>query len=196
MHDVFFSFRGEHTSNNFTHLYTTLVQKGIIRGDTELEYLRVIESSLLRDIKESGLSIIIFAIDYACSAWWFDEVVKIVGFMKKMKSDTVFPVSAVSYNVEQSRVDAQAESYTIVFDKDEEDFSEDMEKVGRWMDILTEVAISSGSESSKRVNGMDWPVGNRFHGTDMEFLLNFRKKVLEENELDIDFEFDVTLEEN
>jgi hypothetical protein len=30
----------------------------------------------------------------------------------------------------------------------------------------------------------------------MEFLLNFRKKVLEENELDIDFEFDVTLEEN
>jgi hypothetical protein len=30
MHDVFFSFRGEHTSNNFTHLYTTLVQKGII----------------------------------------------------------------------------------------------------------------------------------------------------------------------
>jgi hypothetical protein len=51
--------------------------------------------------------------------------------MKKMKSDTVFPVSAVSYNVEQSRVDAQAESYTIVFDKDEEDFSEDMEKVRR-----------------------------------------------------------------
>ncbi|KAI9383529.1 hypothetical protein POPTR_013G098550v4 [Populus trichocarpa] len=196
MHDVFFSFRGEHTSNNFTHLYTALVQRGIIRGDTELEYLRVIESSLLRDIKESGLSIIKFARDYACSAWWFDELVKIVGFMKKMKSDTVFPVSAVSYNVEQSRVDAQAESYTIVFDKDEEDFSEDMEKVRRWMDILTEVAISSGSESSKRVNGMDWPVGNRFHGTDMEFLLNFRKKVLEENELDIDFEFDVTLEEN
>jgi hypothetical protein len=29
--------------------------------------------------------------------------------MKKMKSDTVFPVSTVSYNVEQSRVDAQAE---------------------------------------------------------------------------------------
>jgi hypothetical protein len=70
--------------------------------------------------------------------------------MKKMKSDTVFPVSIVSYNVEQSRVDAQVESYTIVFDKDEEDFSEDMEKVQRWMDILTEVAISSGSESSKR----------------------------------------------
>jgi len=46
------------------------------------------------------------------------------------------------------------------------------------------------------VNGMDWPVGNGFHGTGMELVLNFRKKVLEErNELDIDFEFDVTLEE-
>jgi hypothetical protein len=42
------------------------------------------------------------------------------------------------------------QSYTIVFDKDEEDFGEDMEKVRRWMDIITEVAISSGSESSKR----------------------------------------------
>ena len=150
MHDVFFSFRGEHTSNNFTHLYPALVQRGIMQEDRELEYLRVIESSLLRDIKESGLSIIIFARDYACSPWWFDELVKIVGFMKMMKSDTVFPVSTVSYNVEQSKVDAQAESYTIVFDKDEEDFDEDMEKVRRWMDILTEVAISSGLESSKR----------------------------------------------
>ncbi|KAG6751006.1 hypothetical protein POTOM_045523 [Populus tomentosa] len=74
---------------------------------------------------------------------------------------------------------AQAESYTIVFDKDGEDFSVDMEKVRRWMDILTGVAISSESESSKRVNGMDWPVGNRFHGTDMEFVLNFLKKLHE-----------------
>jgi hypothetical protein len=150
MHDVFFGFRGEHISNNFTHLYTAPVQRGIIRDDIELKYLRAVESSLLRDIRQSGLSINIFARGYACSPWWFDELVKIVGFMKKMKSDTVFPVSTVSYNVEQSRVDAQAESYTIVFDKDEEDFSEDMEKARRWMDILTEVAISSGSESSTR----------------------------------------------
>ncbi|XP_011004853.1 PREDICTED: TMV resistance protein N-like isoform X2 [Populus euphratica] len=191
-HDVFYSFRGEHTSYNFTHLYTALAQRGIIRGDTELEYLRVIESSLLRYIKESGLSIIIFARDYACSDWWLDELVKIVGFMEKMKSDTVFPVSTVSYNREQSLVDERTESYTIVFDKDEEGFSEDKEKVQRWMDILTEVAVSSGSESSKRVNDMDWPVGNRFHGTDMAFVQIFRKKVLEERS-DLDFEYDVTL---
>ncbi|KAJ6975420.1 hypothetical protein NC653_031309 [Populus alba x Populus x berolinensis] len=56
MHDVFFSFSGEHISNNFTHLYTALVQRGIIRGDTELEYLRVIESSLLRTSKSGAIS--------------------------------------------------------------------------------------------------------------------------------------------
>jgi hypothetical protein len=44
---------------------------------------------------------------------------------------------------------------------------------------------------------MDWPVGNRFHGTDPEYVLNFRRKVLEDrSELDIDLEFDVILEEN
>uniref|UniRef100_A0A6N2LS47 Uncharacterized protein n=1 Tax=Salix viminalis TaxID=40686 RepID=A0A6N2LS47_SALVM len=60
------------------------------------------------------------------------------------------------------------------------------------MNILTEVTIPS-SESSKRVNDMDWPVGNKFHGTDLESVLNFLKKIHGEgNERDIDFEFDVT----
>ncbi|KAF9670521.1 hypothetical protein SADUNF_Sadunf13G0077700 [Salix dunnii] len=191
MHDVFYSFRGVHSSNNFTHLYTTLIQKGFIH-DSELENLRSIESSLLGEIKESGLSIIIFARNYACSPWWFDELVKIVEFIKKMKLHTVFPVSTVSYNIEQSKVDERTESYTIVFDKDEEDFGENKEKIQRWMNILTEDTIPS-SESSKRVNDMDWPVGNKFHGTDLEPVLNFLKKIQgETNERDIDFEFDVT----
>ncbi|KAJ6379554.1 hypothetical protein OIU76_016238 [Salix suchowensis] len=43
------------------------------------------------------------------------------------------------------------------------------------------------------VNDMDWPVGNKFHGTDLESVLNFLKKIRGEgNERDIDFEFDVT----
>uniref|UniRef100_A0A6N2LHE3 ADP-ribosyl cyclase/cyclic ADP-ribose hydrolase n=1 Tax=Salix viminalis TaxID=40686 RepID=A0A6N2LHE3_SALVM len=145
MHDVFCSIKGEHSSNNFTHLYTALVQKAIIH-DNELELLRAIESSLLGEIKESGLSVIIFARDYACSPWWVDELVKIVGFIKKMKPDTVFPVSTVSYNVEQSNVDKRTESYMIVFDKDEEDIGENKEKVQRWRNILNEVTIPESSE--------------------------------------------------
>jgi hypothetical protein len=34
---------------------------------------------------------------------------------------------------------------------------------------------------------MDWPVGNRFHRTDMQLVLNFRMKVLEER-YELDFE--------
>ena len=71
----------------------------------------------------------------------FDELVKIVGFMDEMRSDTVFPVS---YDVKQSKIDDQTESYTILFDKDEEDFRENEEKVQRWTNILTEVLFSSG----------------------------------------------------
>ena len=43
---------------------------------------------------------------------------------------------------------------------------------------------------------MDWPVGNRFRGTDVEYVQNFLKVLKERSELDIDFEFDVILEEN
>jgi hypothetical protein len=60
-----------------------------------------------------------------------------------MRSDTVFPVS---YDVKQSKIDDQTESYIIVFDKGRENFREN-EKVQRWTYILTEVAISSGSGS-------------------------------------------------
>ncbi|KAF9670523.1 hypothetical protein SADUNF_Sadunf13G0077900 [Salix dunnii] len=49
------------------------------------------------------------------------------------------------------------------------------------------------NNSFLRVNDMDWPVGNKFHGTDLESVLNFLKKIRgERNEHDIDFEFDVT----
>jgi hypothetical protein len=63
--------------------------------------------------------------------------------MDEMRSDTVFPVC---YDVEQSKIDDQKESYTIVFDKNEENLRENEEKVQRWMNILSEVEISSGSK--------------------------------------------------
>jgi hypothetical protein len=106
-----------------------------------------IRSRLFEAIEESGLSIVIFAGDCASLPWCFEELVKIVGFMDEMRSDTVFPVS---YDVEQSEIDDQTKSYTIVFDKSEENFRENEEKVPRWMNILSAVEISSGTRSLKR----------------------------------------------
>jgi len=102
-----------------------------------------IRSRLFEAIEESGLSVIIFARDCASLPWCFEELVKIVGFMDEMRSDTVFPVS---YDVEQSKIDDQIESCTIVFDNNEENLRENEEKVQRWMDILSKVEISSGSK--------------------------------------------------
>jgi hypothetical protein len=65
----------------------------------------------------------------------------IVGFIDEMRSDSVFPVS---YDVEQSKIEDQIESYTIIFDKIGNNLRENKEKVHRWMNILSEVKISSG----------------------------------------------------
>ena len=42
----------------------------------------------------------------------------------------MFPVS---YDVDQSKIDDQTEIYTIIFDKNEENFRENEEKKQRWM---------------------------------------------------------------
>jgi len=106
-----------------------------------------IRSRLFEAIEESELSIIIFARDWASLPWCFEELVKIVGLMDEMRLNTVFPVF---YDVEQSKIDDRTKSYTIVFDKNEENLRENEENVQRWTNILSEVEISSGSRSLKR----------------------------------------------
>ncbi|KAJ6861072.1 hypothetical protein NC651_037217 [Populus alba x Populus x berolinensis] len=119
-----------------------LARRVIIPVRKEPEKVMAIRSRLFEAIEESGLSIIIFARDCASLPWCFDELVKIFRFMDEMRSDTMFPVS---YDVEESKIDDQTESYIIVFDKNEENFREN-KKVQRWMDILNEVEISSVSK--------------------------------------------------
>lgn len=66
-YDVFLSFRGEDTRENFTdHLYAALDKTGIIafRDDKELERGKVISSGLLKAIEESRNLIIVFSRNY------------------------------------------------------------------------------------------------------------------------------------
>jgi hypothetical protein len=129
-------------SNAVTYLKSDLALRFIVPAEKEPEKVMAIRSRLFEAIEESGMSIIIFSRDCASLPWCFEELVKIVGFMDEMRSDTVFPVC---YDVEQSKIDDQTESYTIVFDKNEENLREN-EKVQRWTNILSEVEISSGSK--------------------------------------------------
>ena len=102
-YDVFLSFRGEDTRNNFTdHLYAALDRNGIItfKDDERLERGTEISSELTKAIEESRFSIVIFSKDYASSTWCLEELAKIVECVDT-KNHTVIPVF---YDVEASDV--------------------------------------------------------------------------------------------
>ena len=142
-YDVFLSFRGEDTRNNFTdHLYVALRQKGIItfRDEEKLERGKSISSELLKAIEESRFAIVILSKNYATSTWCLDELVKIIECMKEMKT-TFFPIF---YNVDPSNVRKQTDSFAQAFSKHEEYFKDSIENVHTWRAALREVANLKG----------------------------------------------------
>ncbi|KAH9782230.1 ADP-ribosyl cyclase/cyclic ADP-ribose hydrolase [Citrus sinensis] len=140
--DVFLSFRGEDTRNNFTsHLSSafsrqnieTFIDDQLIRGDE-------ISESLLDAIEASTISIIIFSERYASSRWCLDELLKIL----ECKHDYGQIVIPVFYGVDPSHVRWQTGIFGNLFSKLEERFPE-MRK--RWRNALTEAANLSGFNS-------------------------------------------------
>ncbi|KDO48214.1 hypothetical protein CISIN_1g0402552mg, partial [Citrus sinensis] len=122
MYDVFLSFRGEDTRDNFTsHLHHVLSLKSIktfiddqlIRGDN-------ISQSLLGTIEASCIAIIIFSERYASSRWFF-------------------------YRVDPSHVRKQSHSFGRHFSRLRKRFPE---KMKRWKNALTEAADLSGFDSN------------------------------------------------
>ncbi|KAL3568172.1 hypothetical protein D5086_030823, partial [Populus alba] len=155
IHDVFLSFRGKDTRNNFTsHLYTSLAQRGIdvYMDDRELERGKTIEPALWKAIEESRFSVIIFSRDYASSPWCLDELVKIVQCMKEM-GQTVLPVF---YDVDPS------ETYEKAFVEHGQNFKENLEKVQIWKDCLSTVTNLSG-----------WDVRNRNESKSIKIIVEY-----------------------
>ena len=134
-YDVFLSFRGEDTRNNFTaHLYDALRRKGIHayiddglgRGDN-------IAPALFKAIEESRSSIIVLSQNYASSSWCLDELTKILE-CKETKKTMIMPVF---YKVDPSDVRHQRKSFGEAFTKHEENLKNDQVKVQRWKTTLT-----------------------------------------------------------
>ena len=141
-YDVFLSFRGEDTRNNFTNdLYVALNQKGIwtFRDDERLERGKPISPELLNAIEKSKFAIIVLSRNYASSSWCLDELVKIVECMEKTRL-TVLPVF---YGVDPSDVRKQIGSFAEAFAKHEE-LIKNKEKLQSWRVALTQVANLSG----------------------------------------------------
>ena len=142
-YDVFLSFRGKDTRNNFTdHLYFALKQKGIFtfRDDEILERGKSISPELSKAIEESRFAIVIFSRNYAFSTWCLDELAKVIGCVK----ETGMTVLPIFYNVDPSDIRKQIGTFTQAFAEHEERFEENIKKVQKWRDALREAGNLSG----------------------------------------------------
>ncbi|CAL9020276.1 unnamed protein product [Prunus brigantina] len=112
------------------------------KDDHELEIGTPISSELIKAIEESTLAIVVLSPNYASSSWCLDELTKILQCMKS--KGTILPVF---YHVDPSDVRKQSGSFADAFAEHEKRFREDIDKVKRWRDALTEVANLSGIDS-------------------------------------------------
>ncbi|PRQ37873.1 putative TIR domain, P-loop containing nucleoside triphosphate hydrolase [Rosa chinensis] len=147
MYDVFLSFRGEDTRNNFTgHLYMALQNAGISTFvDDQLRRGEDITSQLVQAIQGSSISVIVFSSTYAESTWCLDELVKIMECTQTSRQ-MVFPIF---YDVDPSDVRKQNGNFAQAFQKHEERFLSDMDKVQRWRAALVEASNLSGWDLQK-----------------------------------------------
>ncbi|KAH9726123.1 Disease resistance-like protein DSC1 [Citrus sinensis] len=141
-YDVFLSFKGEDTRDNFTsHLYSALSQKGIETFiDNDLKRGDEISQSLVDAIEASSISIIIFSESYASSSWCLDELLRIL----ECKTNYGQIVIPVFYRVDPSHVRKQSGNFGDSFSKLEEQFPDRMQT---WRIALTEAANLSGFDS-------------------------------------------------
>ncbi|XP_040364379.1 disease resistance protein RPV1-like [Rosa chinensis] len=140
-HDVFLSFRGPDTRNNFTgHLYRNLVNKGINTFiDNDLTRGEDITKELLEVIEGSRISIVVFFANYASSKWCLDELVKILQ-CKESKQQIVYPIF---YKVHPSKIryqKGQVGDGIAHLSK----YEDNLTKVGSWKAALTQAGDLSG----------------------------------------------------
>ncbi|XP_042518612.1 disease resistance protein RPS5-like [Macadamia integrifolia] len=140
--NVFLSFRGKDTRNNFTsHLYAALDKEGIktFKDDEKLKKGELISDALKKAIKKSRFSIIIFSRNYANSRWCLEELAWIMERWEK-HGQKVFPVFLSGVN--PLDVENQKGGFGEPFDEHEKHFSREM--VERWRSALRVAAQLSG----------------------------------------------------
>ena len=140
-YDVFLNFRVEDTCNGFTgHLYHTLCDRGFHSFfDNDLQREEEISVEIVKAIKSSRISVVVFSQNYAFSSWCLEELVEILNC--KESGQSVLPVF---YKVDPSEVRKQKGNFKVALAKHENKFRNNIEKVRRWRAALTEAASLSG----------------------------------------------------
>jgi hypothetical protein len=143
-YDVFISFRGADTRQNFTsHLHAAFIRMKIDAYiDYRLERGDEIESALLKAIE--GSKIIIFSQHYASSTWCLDELVHIMHCKKRYKR-IVIPIF---YNIDPAIVQDMRDSYADAFANHERCGMFSKDQLVNWKDALKTAADLSGYDST------------------------------------------------
>ncbi|KAI4299981.1 hypothetical protein L6164_033401 [Bauhinia variegata] len=146
-YDVFVSFRGKDTRRGLVgHLEKALNEKKIeVFIDDKLKKGNEISPALIRAIKESDISLIVFSKCYADSIWCLEELVKILECKENNGDYTMVPIFC---DVDPSTVRRQIGSYREAFDKHETSSRHDLCKLQSWRTALTTAANLSGLVSS------------------------------------------------
>ncbi|XP_050274934.1 TMV resistance protein N-like isoform X7 [Quercus robur] len=145
-YDVFVSFRGEDTRNNFTSILIGILYHHGINIFLDNEHLRgeEISDKLFEAIESSRISIIVFSKNYAFSTWCLKELVKILECKKK--GQIVLPIF---YKVDPSEVrNHQKGKFGEALTKHETKFKDKME-VQKWRIALHEAGNIGGWHCTK-----------------------------------------------
>ena len=147
-YDVFLSFRGEDTRNNFMgHLRDALRQKGFhtFFDDDKLERGKEISQELLKAIEDSKCSVVVLSENYATSSWCLTELAKIVE-CKGTSSGKILPIF---YHVDPGHVRNQEGSFGEALKKHEEDGKRNSRTVRSWRDALKVIGSLAGWHVTK-----------------------------------------------
>ncbi|CAN0891152.1 TMV resistance protein N, partial [Linum grandiflorum] len=144
-YDVFLSFRGADTRENFTsHLYSALQGRRVLTyiDDVRLRRGEDISDSLLKAIEESKMAVVVLSENYADSGWCLDELVQIMRCRKRF-GQVVYPVF---FRVDPSDVAEQRRSYAAAMKKHRKS-ALTRGKVEIWKKALVAAADLSGWDS-------------------------------------------------
>ena len=142
-YDVFVTFRGEDTRNNFTDfLFEALETKiiSVFRDDTNLQKGESIKPELLHAIEVSQVFVVVFSRNYASSTWCLRELEKICECVH-VSGKQVLPVF---YNIDPSEVRKQSGIYGEAFTIHEQRFQQEFQMVSKWREALKQVGSISG----------------------------------------------------
>ena len=141
-YDVFISFRGEDTRNNFIgHLRRELGRMGIksFNDDRNMRIGESLSPALSKAIEESKIFIVVFSENYASSTWCLDELVKIIKRSKmKKKMHLVYPVF---YHVDPSDIEHERNSFGKHMKAHENEIGKESERMQDWRSAFSQAAV-------------------------------------------------------